>query len=150
VLLKTRGNGHGIDLNRNLPTKDWVGEFTNPRYNPGPAAASEPENRVLMKFIEDKKPKLIISLHSWHPVLNVNGDILPEAEKIAEFTNYKIDSDIGYPTPGCLGTYTGLERGIGTLTYEIERGLSLDRVIKEHTLPIREALKVSAARLKKG
>ena len=142
VVYKTRGNGNGVDLNRNLPTKDWSPEVKTPRYHPGPAAGSEPENHGLIKYVEEKKPKLIISLHSWHPVLNVNGDCRPVAEILAKLTGYKIDDDIGYPTPGCLGTYTGLERNAPTITYEIERGLSAEKIVEIHVPAILECLKV--------
>ena len=142
VLLKTRGNSAGVDLNRNLPTKDWSPEAKTPRYQPGPHAGSEPENQPLMALLEKEKPILIVSLHSWHPVLNVNGDCLAFAEKLAQLTGYKVDADIGYPTPGCLGTYTGLERNIPTLTYEIERGLANDLVIKNHVPALLEAFRV--------
>lgn len=145
VLLKTRGNSRGVDLNRNLPTKDWSPETKTPRYNPGPQALSEKENQALVQELQNK-PHLIVSLHSWQPVLNVNGDCRPEAETLSKITGYKIDDDIGYPTPGCLGTYTGLERQIPTLTYEIERGLSLDQVIKTHVPAVLEMLKTSEAR----
>ncbi len=145
VLLKTRGNGNGVDLNRNLPTQDWSPEAATPRYNPGPSPLSENENKALVKELENR-PHLVLSLHSWKPVLNVNGDCRPEAETLSKLTGYKIDDDIGYPTPGCLGTYTGLERGIPTLTYEIERGLPLHQVISIHVPAILEMLKTSEAR----
>ncbi|KYG65436.1 carboxypeptidase [Bdellovibrio bacteriovorus] len=142
VIFKTRGNGNGVDLNRNLPTKDWSPEVKTPRYHPGPAAGSENENKGLMAYCEAKKPVFILSLHSWHPVLNVNGDCRKVAEVLAKHTGYKIDDDIGYPTPGCLGTYTGLERNLPTLTYEIERGLSAEKIIEIHVPAILESLKV--------
>jgi protein MpaA len=142
VIYKTRGNGNGVDLNRNLPTKDWSPEVKTPRYHPGPFAGSEKENHGLMKYVEEKNPKLVLSLHSWHPVLNVNGDCYAFAKVLAERTGYKIDDDIGYPTPGCLGTYTGLERTSPTLTYEIERGQVAEDIIKIHVPAIKEALKV--------
>jgi protein MpaA len=41
---------------------------------------------------------------------------------------YEITEDIGYPTPGSLGTYAGWERQIPTITFEIERGLPLSEV----------------------
>jgi protein MpaA len=140
VLLGTRGNYNGIDLNRNLPTQDWSPEIKIPRYHPGPFAGSEPENQALVEFVATKSPKFILSLHSWHPVLNVNGNCLAEAEKLSKITGYKIDQDIGYPTPGCLGTYAGLERNSPTLTYEIERGLDLSKVLKIHVPAICECL----------
>lgn len=146
VLMKTRGNSNGVDLNRNLPTLDWSPEIKSPRYHPGPHPLSERENQILVQEIEDQKPVLIVSLHSWHPVLNVNGDCLPEAETLARYTGYKIDTDIGYPTPGCLGTYAGLERGIPTLTYEIERGQAFKPLLEMHVPAIEAMLKTSQAR----
>nr|WP_295905792.1 M14 family zinc carboxypeptidase [uncultured Bdellovibrio sp.] len=142
VIFKTRGNGNGVDLNRNMPTKDWSPEVKTPRYHPGPFAGSENENKGLMTYLENKKPVFILSLHSWHPVLNMNGNCRPVAEVLAQRTGYKIDDDIGYPTPGCLGTYTGIERDMPTLTYEIERGLSAEKIIEIHVPAIMESLKV--------
>lgn len=148
VLFRTRGNGKGVDLNRNLPTRDWSPEAKTPRYFPGPSAGSEPENQALMRYLESQAPKLIISLHSWNPVLNINGDCRPEAEAIAQLTGYKIDDDIGYPTPGCLGTYAGLERKSPTLTYEIQRGQEVPEILKIHVPAVLESLKVAERRLK--
>lgn len=145
MLLHTRTNGAQIDLNRNMPTKDWTSESRAPRYFPGEKAGSEPENQAIMKFIEEKKPKLIISLHSWEPMINTNGDCQGEAEIIHKHTGYRIADDIGYPTPGSLGTYTGKERQIPTITYEIQRDLPLSQVIRDHLKPVMEALKHTEA-----
>lgn len=142
VLNKNRLNSNGVDLNRNLPTKDWSPEIATPRYNPGPRAASEPENQAIMKFIEQTPPDFILSLHSWKPILNTNGACEDIAKAIAGVVGYEVSPTIGYSTPGCLGTYTGIERGIPTLTYEIERGLSFDRILKEHLPAIDAGLKV--------
>lgn len=146
VLAKTRTNSNGVDLNRNLATKDWSPEIKTPRYHPGPHALSEPENKKLAEFVDTKKPKLIISLHSWQPVLNVNGSCMEEAKTLSQLTGYKIDADIGYPTPGCLGTYAGLERTSPVITYEIERGLGPKEIIKIHVPAILEALKTCEAK----
>lgn len=146
VLLHQRGNGRGVDLNRNLPTRDWSPEIKTPRYHPGPSAGSEPENQALAAFIEKEKPVFLLSLHSWHPVLNVNGDCRAEAEILAQHTGYKIDDDIGYPTPGCLGTFAGLERTSPTLTYEIERGLPAAETLRVHVPAILACLKVTEKR----
>ncbi|MBV2168704.1 MAG: succinylglutamate desuccinylase/aspartoacylase family protein [Bdellovibrio sp.] len=141
VIFKTRGNGNGVDLNRNLPTKDWSPEVKTPRYHPGPFAGSESENKGLIDYLEKKAPIFVLSLHSWHPILNVNGDCHKVAAILAKHTGYKIDDDIGYPTPGCLGTFSGLERHLPTLTYEIERGLSAEKIIEIHVPAILESLK---------
>jgi murein peptide amidase A len=64
------------------------------------------------------------------------------ASTIASHTGDIIEPTIGYSTPGCLGTYAGLERGIPTITYEIERGLDAGRVINKHLAPIFEGIKI--------
>lgn len=145
VLLKTRGNSNKVDLNRNLPTKDWSPIAPTERYHPGPSPESEAENKILVKLINDYKPHVIFSLHSWKPMLNING-LLPEADVISKITGYIIDPDIGYPTPGSLGTYAGHENKIPTLTYEIERDINFDQIIKIHVPAIIEGLKVSQDR----
>ncbi len=129
ILNKTRGNSNLVDLNRNLPTQDWSPIAATARYNPGPSALSEKENQHLVQWLDRNSVQLIISLHSWKPMLNTNGDI-PEALVISKKTGYVIEPDIGYPTPGSLGTYAGLEKKIPTLTYEIQRDLSFDQIIQ--------------------
>lgn len=146
VLAKTRGNARGVDLNRNLPTKDWSPVATTLRYQPGPSPSSELENQALVKFIETEKPDFIISLHSWKPMLNINepqGSLICEtvARTIASHTGDIIEPTIGYSTPGCLGTYAGFERAIPTITYEIERGMKAPEVIRRHLKATFEGIK---------
>lgn len=143
VIRSQRTNARGVDLNRNMATKDWSAKIATPRYHPGTHADSEPETQTLVRWLEVNRPAFILSLHSWKPLLNVNGTCRPEAEAIASRTGYVIEESIGYPTPGCLGTYTGLERGIPTLTYEIERGLETQEILRVHVPAIEEALKVT-------
>lgn len=154
VLARTRGNSRGVDLNRNLPTKDWSPVATTPRYQPGHAPLSESENRALVKFLgggaHPGDVDFIVSLHSWKPMLNINepsgsticGDV---ARIIASHTGDIIEPTIGYSTPGCLGTYAGFERGIPTITYEIERGLAPSDVVRKHLAPLFEGLKLLEA-----
>ena len=140
VLLHDRCNSNKVDLNRNLPTKDWSPAAAKKRYNPGPAALSEKETQALVTFLNNNKTDLIISLHSWEPLLNINGDV-PEALVIAELTGYKIEPYIGYPTPGSLGTYAGHENNIPTLTYEIQRDIQFGQIIEIHVPAIIAGLK---------
>lgn len=141
ILLKTRSNANGVDLNRNLPTQDWKADFTEPKYNPGKFSGSEPENQALIQLINENNFKFIFSLHSWQPLINVNGSCDEVAQILHKWTNYKIEPDMGYPTPGCFGTYTGKERNIPTITYEIERGLSLNKIKEPHVKAYHEVLK---------
>ncbi len=142
VLLKTRQNHTGVDLNRNLPTKDWTPDYTKIRYYPGKEAASEPENKALVEWISNNPVNFIFSLHSWKPMLNVNGDCQEEANFLSTKTGYVIKDDIGYPTPGSLGTYTGHERKIPTITYEIQKGIDFAEVLDTHLKPLYECLKL--------
>jgi protein MpaA len=141
ALRAQRKNARNIDLNRNLPTQDWTPEVAKERYNPGPFANSEPENQALVNHIKNFPPKFIITLHSWLPMLNTNGDCESVATAIARRTGYTMTDDIGYPTPGSLGTYCGLERQIPTITYELERKIDPEKIFRIHVPAIIEGLK---------
>ena len=146
TFLLKRTNGNDVDLNRNLPTKNWSSKSDNPRYYPGSSPGSESENKALIHWIETHKPKIIFTFHSWNPVLNVNGDCEPEASILSKETGYKISKDIGYPTPGSLGEYCGLERNIPTITYEVERGSNARKVLSLHVPAMEKALLSSEKR----
>ena len=137
---RRRTNENLVDLNRNLPTKDWSAKIAKEKYHPGKSPNSEPENKALIKWLESRSVKFIISCHSWKPLINVNGNCSPIAEVLSQETGYKIEKDIGYPTPGSLGTYCGKERNIPTITYEIERGSSFKDARELHAPAVKKAL----------
>lgn len=114
----SRVNAHQVDLNRNYPTKDWSGDFSEAKYNPGPEALSEPENVFLEKLFEKFPPAFVLSFHSWKPILNFNGDCKDIAEFLAKYNSYPISETIGYPTPGSLGSYVPEKYNAGVLTFE--------------------------------
>lgn len=143
MLRGQRKNARSVDLNRNLPTQDWSPNVAKEKYHPGEVANSESENQHLVQFIKDNDTKFIYTLHSWKPpMLNINGNCREVAEVIAKYTGYEITEDIGYPTPGSLGTYAGLERQIPTITYEFERHMDPKKIIETHVPAILESLKV--------
>ena len=115
---QSRVNAHLVDLNRNLPTKDWSPEKTQAKYNPGPKPLSEPENQFLVKLLDKYKPGMIISFHTWKPILNYNGDCRDIAEYLHLFNKYEMAGDIGYPTPGSLGTFGVEKYKTPVLTFE--------------------------------
>ncbi len=61
VLADHRRNAHGVDLNRNFPTK-WKKLTGN--YYSGPRPASEPETRALMRFLNRVDPAYVVTMHS--------------------------------------------------------------------------------------
>jgi len=129
----SRVNLNGVDLNRNMPTKDWNPKALDPKYPPGSSPGSEPETKALVKLLSGFKPTMIFSLHSFSNfMLNTNGDCEAVARAIQKVCGYKIEGSIGYPTPGSLGTYSGIEGSTPCLTYEIERGLEFKKIIDIH------------------
>lgn len=142
-----RWNARDVDLNRNLPTEDWTAKGLNPRYPPGPAAASEPETRALLRLLADAAPRAILALHSYSEYqINLNANDLADrgnltrawGESLAKVCGYPVTENVGYSTPGSLGTYAGSERGIPTITLEIERDLPKETVL-EKFLPVAAA-----------
>lgn len=134
---QTRVNSHAVDLNRNYPTKDWSTECKKDKYNPGPKALSEPENQYLIKLFDKYQPGLILSFHSWKPMLNWNGHSEDIASYLNAYNQYEIAPDIGYPTPGSLGTFVPEKYGkeTGVLTFEcpvLQDGKSLKEIWAEN------------------
>lgn len=130
-LSSQRTNGHGVDLNRNFPSRDWSSHIKSPRYSPGATPASEPEVQALVKFISLYRPRLIIHCHSWHPSITFTGDAgTPprEATILSQATGYTLQPDIGYPTPGSLGQYAWLEYHIPVICIEEQEGTPVDQV----------------------
>ncbi|MBX7057285.1 MAG: DUF2817 domain-containing protein [Leptospirales bacterium] len=134
-----RTNERNVDLNRNLPTADWSAAFTNVRYYPGPGPGSELENVLLVRLLADLRPTRVLSLHSWeNAMVNFNGPSEEMAIAMSSRNGLPPKGDIGYPTPGSLGTYAGWERLIPTITLEILRGQPPEETWRQHA----EALKI--------
>jgi murein peptide amidase A len=124
----TRGNARGVDLNRNLPTSNWAPEavFYKSRANdardialsPGPAPASEPETRALLSLIERLQPRAVVSLHSALACIDDSG-ASHLGRQLADRCALPFLTEIGYPTPGSMGTWAS-ERGLNLVTLELE------------------------------
>lgn len=101
-----RWNGNKVDLNRNYPSRDWEPSARAERYFPGPHPGSESEIQTLCKWIEKNRPRLIVHFHSWVPCVVYAGEkARPAAELLGRVSGYKVQDDIGYPTPGSLSQY---------------------------------------------
>lgn len=128
-LSNERTNGHGVDLNRNFPSKDWSRDASAPRYYPGPFAGSEPEVAALSALILEARPRVIFHFHSWVPCVVCSGEnSLPWGEPFAKSSGYKLQEDIGYPTPGSLGQYGALDLRTPVICLEAQAGDDLDAV----------------------
>lgn len=134
-LRRRRRNANRVDLNRNMPSRDWGLGRRRSRYYGGPSAASEPETRTLIRLIQKLHPRRIVSIHSIdrHRFCNNwNGPAERLARRMSAANGYPITDDIGYPTPGSFGTWAGLERGIPTITLEVPSHHSRERCWRDN------------------
>jgi hypothetical protein len=126
----TRGNAHGVDLNRNFPAADWSQEGRGGKYDPGEKPASEPETQALLALLKKWPPSRILVMHATKgkALLNYDGPGGQAlAEALAKINGYEPSPTIGYPTPGSLGNYGGLDLKIPVITFEIPRGTKAKR-----------------------
>jgi murein peptide amidase A len=128
----TRVNANGVDINRNLPTRDWQAKAIrqwilktkrNKRYYPGAKPSSEQETLFQVALIKKFKPQKILSAHSPLNFYDYDG---PSSD-LNSFEHWmeQICKEVDHPLkkfryyPGSLGNYAGHERNIFTLTLEM-------------------------------
>ena len=122
-----RQNANGIDLNRSFPTKNWR-TTSRKEYSGGEKPNSELETQLMVEVIEEYNFDAILSIHAPFEIVNYDGPAKELAEKISEITGYKVQGDIGYPTPGSFGNYCGVERCIPTITLELPENISNEQL----------------------
>jgi protein MpaA len=143
-----RHNANGVDLNRNLPTKNWRLAGEGESHAPGPSPASEPETRALVALVNSERPAKIVTIHAPLLCVNWNGLSRPEAdalppgsglvcaealgEAMAALNGYPAVGDIGYPCPGSFGSWAGAERRIATITLELGRDVTEEAAWEEN------------------
>jgi protein MpaA len=81
--LGVRGNGRGVDLNRNFPSQ-WrpIGLRGDPQYA-GPRPLSEPESRVAVRAVERIRPDITIWFHQPQTIVRAYGQSQPTARRYA-------------------------------------------------------------------
>lgn len=123
----TRKNKNGVDINRNFPTKNW--ELTAADdYFGGHKPNSEEETKFVVGLMNSVKFDAVITIHSPYKIVNYDGPAENLANKISEITGYPVQKDIGYPTPGSFGTYSGVERNIPTITIEVDEDVPVEEL----------------------
>jgi protein MpaA len=128
MLRGTRGNGRGVDLNRNFPTSNWspdpvcyksrANDARDIALSPGTEPASEPETCALLSLRERLHPRAVVSLHSALACVDDSG-ASHLGRQLADRCALPFLTEIGYPTPGSMGTWAG-EQGLNLVTLELE------------------------------
>lgn len=128
MLRATRGNGRGVDLNRNFPTSNWspdpvhyksrANDARDIALSPGAEPASEPETRALLSLLDRLKPRAVVSLHSALACVDDSG-ASHLGRQLADRCSLPFLTEIGYPTPGSMGTWAG-EQNLNLVTLELE------------------------------
>ncbi len=123
---RTRGNARGVDLNRNWPASNFTASRSR-----GSSPLSEPETQAVYETIETFSPEIVIVFHATYrgPFVNFDGPAETLASAFVRGANgvderWRIVPDMGYATPGSLGTLIGVDRNTPILTIEFDRGQS--------------------------
>jgi len=138
----TRTNARGVDLNRNFPAQNWSAQPVTHRstledpsditVSPGTSAASEPETQALLALIAELKPPVVVALHA--PLACIDDpDETPLARWLARRTGMPLIRDVGYPTPGSLGSW-GKDNRLPIITYELP--LAATEVLMRDHVPV--------------
>jgi predicted deacylase len=125
----TRTNVRGVDLNRNFPARNF-----SPSPKTGPRPLSEPESRFLHDLVREFSPQLVFVAHSTKNgrYINYDGPCRKLALALAKPSRYRvIPSTRIHATPGSLGSWLGVDRGIPILTVEWSRGMDQEVAWRE-------------------
>jgi protein MpaA len=118
-----KNSARDVDLNRNFPARNWEAAHA-PGYFPGAAPLSEPETRLLAQLVDGRAVRGVIAVHAPFACVNYDGPPAAAAwaQAVAAVCGWPARADIGYPTPGSLGSWLGVDRGLLVLTLELPPG----------------------------
>jgi protein MpaA len=121
VVAGTKDSASGVDLNRNFPARNFT-TLHRAGYDPGPRPLSEPETQALAALCEREPVWGVVAVHAPFACVNYDGPARVWAERVAEACGWPARGDIGYPTPGSLGSWLGCDRALPVLTIELPPG----------------------------
>jgi murein peptide amidase A len=116
-----KNSARDVDLNRNFPSRNFETAHA-PGYFPGPAPLSEPETRLLAGLVDGHGVCGVVAVHAPFACVNYDGPARAWAEAVAAACGWPARADLGYPTPGSLGSWLGVDRGLPILTLELPSG----------------------------
>lgn len=118
--VQRRTTSAGVDPNRNWPAQNFEASTQC-----GPEPLSEPGVAASHAALAEFDPALVVVLHSTRrgPFVNYDGPAERQAQAFADAAGapWRVEPSMGYPTPGSLGTWMGVDRGVPILTIEFRR-----------------------------
>jgi protein MpaA len=152
VLLGTRGNAAGVDLNRNFPTSDWrAGNVLSHwssrtrqvvELSTGEAPASEPETVAMMALVERLAPRWVLSVHAPIGAI-IEPEPTPLGEALVARTGLRRVSRVTYDTPGVFDVWLR-ERGTTCVTLELPK-ITHDEAVVTYSPILAELLRAPVA-----
>jgi hypothetical protein len=136
-----KNSARDVDLNRNFPARSFTTAHA-PGYFPGPAPLSEPETRVIADLVAREPLAAVVAVHAPFACVNYDGPAARWAEAVAVACGWPARGDIGYPTPGSLGGWLGIDRGLPVLTLELPPG-PLSRFRSQAAAALHEAIRAA-------
>ena len=115
-----KNSARDVDLNRNFPRATG-----RPRTRRGtsPARRRCPSRRRASSPRSSRTPvRGVVAVHAPFACVNYDGPAAAWAEAVAAACGWPARADIGYPTPGSLGSWLGVDRGLPVLTLELPPG----------------------------
>ena len=134
-----KNSARDVDLNRNFPASNFTPDHA-PGYSPGPSPLSEPETAALAALLAREAITRIVAVHAPFACVNYDGPAEHWAQAVSAACGWPVRADIGYPTPGSLGSWWGRDQNLPILTLELPPG-----PFSGFRLPGRAALAASVA-----
>jgi protein MpaA len=123
----TRGNSHNVDINRNLPSKNWTSKLppadsaAKEGLNGGVSPGSEPEVKALIDYLRNSYAS-VVTLHSAGGIVDYDGPGGKTlADKVSRVIGLKVDHlDYQPSVHGSMGLYIPETYKIPVITIELQ------------------------------
>jgi protein MpaA len=138
----TRGNAHGVDLNRNFP---WGWRRQSGIYASGPGAASEPETRALMTYILKERPQVTIWFHQHMDLIDDTRGSDPAVIRLYASTTHMRAHRLA-PLPGTATRWQNHRlTETSSFVVELPAGALSPAAARRHVRAIRAVARLAAA-----